>query len=363
MKLSKISAALLLTAATAASALIPTAASAKQPRPYGDVQVLATFPTPPGFPEGIAVKGNKVYVSGPARFGTAGQGPSVVVAFNRDTGATEATYPTVGEALAFEHANSCIAFDGDGKLHVLNTQLGIYRLDTGSGQQEPYSAPFPDLPACSAAPAPCSPTLFDAPSLPNDIAFDEDGSAYVTDSMQATIWRVAPGGGTPQIYFQDARLGTVPGGIGANGIRLSPDRSKAYVAVTIDPMGQAYIYTLPLVAQPSAADLTEFKHFAPTDLPDGIAFGKSGNLYVAVATPGLSGVVILDANGDEVGRLKNDVPGDIAPYDSPANIAFDGHGSILLTNHAFATMIPSHFNVLDVYVGDKGSPLSKPELP
>jgi hypothetical protein len=32
-------------------------------------------------------------------------------------------------------------------------------------------------------------------------------------------------------------------------------------------------------------------------------------------------------------------------------------------NHAFATMIPSNFNVLDVYVGDKGSPLSKPGLP
>jgi sugar lactone lactonase YvrE len=362
MKLSKITAALLLAVAAVSSTLLP-AVNAEKARAYGDVQVLATFPTPPGFPEGIAVKGNKVYVSGPARFGTAGQGPSVVVAFNRDTGATEATYPTAGEALAFEHANSCIAFDGNGKLYVLNTQLGIYRLDTGSGQQEPYSAPFPDLPACSAAPAPCSPTLFDAPSLPNDIAFDEDGNAYVTDSMQATIWRVAPGGGTPQIWFQDARLATFPGGIGANGIRLSPDRSKAYVTVTLDQTGAGYIYTLPLVAQPTAADLAVFKAFAPTDLPDGIAFGKSGNLYVAIATPGLSGVVILNTSGAEVGRLANAAPGDIAPYDSPANIAFDGHGSLLLTNHAFATMIPSHFNVLNVYVGDKGSPLSKPELP
>src|ERR1044071_5409970 len=115
MKLPKIASAIILSAFISAT-LLP-AAQAKQPRPYGDVQILATFPTPPGFPEGIAVKGNKVYVSGPARFGTAGQGPSVVVAFNRDTGATEETYPTQGEALAFEHANSCIAFDGDGKLY------------------------------------------------------------------------------------------------------------------------------------------------------------------------------------------------------------------------------------------------------
>src|SRR5262249_56258803 len=45
-------------------------------RPFGDVQVLATVPTPPGFPEGIAVRGDKVYVAGPARFGTAGDGQS-----------------------------------------------------------------------------------------------------------------------------------------------------------------------------------------------------------------------------------------------------------------------------------------------
>ena len=364
MKLTRIAAVLLTAAASVSSALLPSVSANPNTRSFGDVKVLATFPTPPGFPEGIAVKGNKVYVSGPARFGTAGQGPSKVVAFNRDTGATEAVYDTQGEALAFEHANSCIAFDGNGKLYVLNTQLGMYRLDTGSGAQESYSTPFPDLPACSAAPAPCSPTSFDAPALPNDIAFDDAGNAYVTDSLQATIWRVAPGGGAPQIWFQDARLGTAPpDGIGVNGIRLSPDRTKAFVAVTIDPMFQSYIYTLPLVAAPQASDLAEFHHFGPGSLPDGIAFGRSGNLYVAIATPGLSGIAILDPSGAEINRLDNGAPGLINPYDSPANIAFNGHGSLLVTNHAFATGFPSQFTILDVYVGDKGDPLDKPDLP
>lgn len=363
MKLSKIASTLFLTAAAAACSFFTLDAAAKQPRPYGDVQVLATFPAEPGFPEGIAVKGNRVYVSGPARFGTAGTGPSTVVAYNRDTGATEATYTTQGEALAYEHANSCIAFDGQGRLYVLNIQLGMYRIDTGSGQQESYSTPFPDLPACDGNNAPCSPTFFDAPSLPNDIAFDEDGSAYVTDSLQATIWRVPAGGGTPQIWFQDARLGTVPNGIGANGIRLSPDRSKVFVVVSIDPTGLPFIYTLPLVAQPQASDLAVFKAFTPGDIPDGIAFGKSSNLYVAIATPAASGVVILNPAGAETGRLTNPAGSPFFPYDSPASIAFDGHGSLLLSNHAFATMIPTNFTVLDVYVGDKGSPLSKPDLP
>jgi sugar lactone lactonase YvrE len=363
MKLPKIASAVILAAAACAS-LLPAANAAGAARPYGDVKVLATFPAEPGYPEGIAVKGNKVYVSGPARFGTAGTGPSVVVAYNRATGATEATYTTEGEALQYDHANSCIAFDGAGRLYVLNLQLGMYRLDTGTGQQESYSTPFPDLPACDGTNAPCSPTGFDAPALPNDVAFDEDGSAYVTDSLQATIWRVPAGGGAPQVWFQDARLGTVPvQGIGANGIRLSPDRSKAYVSVTIDPMGKSYVYTLPLTAAPQAGDLKVFKAFGPTDLPDGIAFGKSGRLYVAIATPGLSGIAVFDQNGFEVGRLKNALPGMVSPYDSPANVAFDGQGSLLATNHAFATGIPENFTVLDVYVGDKGSPLSKPDLP
>src|SRR5215211_5581026 len=156
MKLPRIAAAVLL-AATAASTSLLTSVSADSPdvRPYGDAKVLATFPTPPGYPEGIAVRGNKVYVSGPARFGTAGEGPSTVVAFNRDTGATEATYATQGEALDFEHANSCIAFDGQGRLYVLNIQIGMYRIDTGSGAQESYSTPFPDLHPCDSNPAPC----------------------------------------------------------------------------------------------------------------------------------------------------------------------------------------------------------------
>jgi sugar lactone lactonase YvrE len=357
---------LMLTATLIAAALasLAPAAAAKPPaRPFGDVRVLATFPTPPGFPEGIAVKGNKVYVAGPARFGTAGTGPSHVFAFDIKTGELVHTYPTQGENLLGEHANSCVAFDGQGRLYVLNTQIGLYRIDTGSGQQEPYSSPFPDLKPCldGVQGPPCSPTVGDAPALPNDIAFDEAGNAYVTDAMQATIWRVPAGGGAPQIWFQDARFDSPF--VGVNGIRLSPDRTKVFLSVTTDLLGGAYIYTLPLAAAPQAADLSVFKQFAPGDLPDGIAFGKSGDLYVTIATPLASGIEVLRPDGSTGASLRNPPGSPIFPYDSPANIAFDAHGSLLVTNHAFATGIPSQFTVLDVYVGDTASPLAKPMLP
>jgi len=334
-------------------------------RPFGDVKSLATVPFPPGFPEGIAVNGNRVYVAGPASFDTAGTPASKVFAYDVKTGELLRTYEIQGENTQFPHANSCIAFDDNARLYVVNLQLGVVRLDLVSGAQENYAAPLPDLLPCSETQSsPCSPTAVNAPPLPNDIAFDQDGNLYLTDSFQATIWRIPSGGGQPQIWFQDSRLDTP---FGANGLRLSPDRTKIYFAVTAEGVGEfgnflgGKIYTLPLVSSPSANDLQVF-HQYNGEAPDGIAFGKSGNLYVVQAAPFNSGISILAPNGTEITRLTNPVGSPISPYDSPANAAFSKQGSLLLTNHAFATGIPANFTVLDVFVDDKESPLVRPSI-
>ena len=91
-------------------------------------------------------------------------------------------------------------------------------------------------------------------------------------------------------------------------------------------------------------------------------FGRSGNLYVMLAAPGNSGISILRPDGTEITQLHNTTD-PFSPYDSPANAAFDKHGSLLVTNHAFATMIPAHYAVLSVFVDDKESPLVKPNVP
>jgi sugar lactone lactonase YvrE len=107
-----------------------------------------------------------------------------------------------------------------------------------------------------------------------------------------------------------------------------------------------------------------FHQYGPGDLPDGVAFGDSGLLYVAIATPGNSGISMLTPEGEQKARLSNPID-PIKPYDSPANVAFKGKGSILVTNHAFVTGVldPRAFTVLDVYIGDVASPLEKPMLP
>ena len=74
---------------------------------------------------------------------------------------------------------------------------------------------------------------------------------------------------------------------------------------------------------------------------------------------------ILNPDGSEFARLVNRPLSLINPYDSPANIAFDGQGNLLLTNHAFVTgqVLPSQFQILKVFVGDVASPLAEPLLP
>jgi sugar lactone lactonase YvrE len=344
-----------------AFAVMPLVAFADNPhtRPFGDVQTLAPFPVPPGSPEGIAVKGNKAYVSGPARFGTAGGPPSIVIVYDTRTGEQLETIQIQGEDTTQEHANSCVAFDGQGRLYVVNTQLGIVRIDLGSGVQTVYASPITPL-------GPVTPTHF---PLPNDIAFDPAGNLYLTDSFQATIWRIAPSGAlphTPQVWFQNDALATP---FGPNGIRLNPDRTKIYFVVTAEGVGEfgftgGKIYTLPLVDAPTADDLQVFHQYSGEG-PDGIAFGNSGKLYVMLASPGFFGVSILSPTGAEVARIGNPPApppvGFITPFNSPANGAFDKHGSLLVTNHTF--VFAGNESVLSVYVDDNESPLVKPNVP
>lgn len=317
----------------------------------GDSKVVAPVPLP-GYPEGIAVRGNRFYVSGPAAFGQP-LGSAYVNAYNIKTGALEATYPiTVSNPFAGMSGASCVAFGPDGKLYVVEPFVGVIRMDLDPLNTQSVYAPF--VPA--------------GPSLLNDLAFDDDGNLYVTDSFQATIFRVPPGGGAPVVWFADARLAgdpLVP--FGVNGIRIDKNNKQVYVTVTAENATlDGVVYRLPLVASPTAASLEEFHRypFTPPFLPgpDGIAFGKSGKLYVALA--GTSQISVLRQDGSEEARYSGPAvnPGgllDPLPWANPANIAFDNHtGSLLVTNHAsLVPYDPRLFAVFDVFVDDKGAPL------
>jgi DNA-binding beta-propeller fold protein YncE len=354
-----------------ATVLFSSGAGAKPA--FGDGSVLSTIGAEAsycagetgcngGFPEGVVVVGDRVYVAGPATFGTAGKGPSVVTVLHRANGDLLAEIPIEGEFTAFEHALSGITADGEGNVYALSTQLGVVRIER-HGQtytQSSYAPPLPDLPVCSpGGPTPCSPTFIDLPPISNEMTFDEDGYLYVTDSLQATVFRVPPGGGSTDVWFQSLLLSGnlgAPLPFGANGIKVSPDRDFVYVIVTFDPFdaSQGQVYRIPLLEAPVETDMQLFHTFGGFVVPDSLVFGESGTLYVSLA--GSSQVALLDTDGNQTAVISGP-SGSAIPFDGPATMAFDdATKSLLVANHAIFGD-PAHFSILSVYVGEKGDPL------
>jgi sugar lactone lactonase YvrE len=325
-----------------AALVIPSSA---QVRPVGDSEQFATVPLP-GFPEGIAVRGNRVYVSGPANFGM--NDTPMVWAFDLNSRALVAQYPVqFANPYAGMRGLSCIAFGPDGKLYAVEPFVGIVRMHVNPSNQQEIYATFPPPPG---------------PSLLNDLDFDANGNLYVTDSFQGTIYRVPAGGGPAVVWFQDSRLlGNPDLPFGVNGIRVDAPRNRVLFTVTVRGDFSGAVYSLPLVDQPVATDLAEVHVFGgPLPAPDGIAIDNSGRIYVALA--GANAVSVLSANGIEERVFEGParIPGTAAvlPWANPANIAFDhDQRTILVTNHA--SLVPynaSLFAVFDVVVAAKGSP-------
>jgi sugar lactone lactonase YvrE len=309
-------------------------------RPNGDSKLFAPVPAP-GYPEGIAVRGHRAYVAGPAAFGLTAA--PVVFEFNTNTGALTRQFPiTISNPFAGIRAASCLAFGEDGKLYVIEPFVGIIRMNLDNANTQSVYATFPPS----------------QNSLLNDLAFDDNGNLFVTDSFAGIIYRVPAGGGAAQVWFQDPRLlGNPELPFGVNGIRIDKQGKRIYFSVTVRNDFSGAIYSLPLSKAPTAAQLTEVHVYpstpaTPVPAPDGIAFANNNKLYVTLA--GSSQISVLNSSGNEI-RLYS-APANGVPWANPANIAFDDdHDRILVTNHAsLVPFDPSLFLVFDVAVNDKG---------
>jgi sugar lactone lactonase YvrE len=310
----------------------------------GKARLIASIP-PPASPEGVVVSGGRVYVSGPAKFGTAGQGPSALWAFDPLTRENVWRFDVRGEDLAAEHALSCVAADAQGRLYVLSTQLGVLRIDPSRDTQEQYAPPFPHLETTP-------PYL---PALPNDLAFDAAGALYVSDSLQGALYRIPPGGGRVDVWFQDPRLATP---FGPNGLRVDPTNRFVYFTLTTDVDGRSgRVYRLPRVDRPAAGDLEKVHVYEYGEGPDGLAFADSGRIYVALAYA--SQISVLSPEGVEQTRFSGPIS-DAIPFDGPANIAFSVPGVAFVTNHASTSQIVPHMVLFGLGVDERGGPLFKP---
>ena len=195
-------------------------------------------------------------------------------------------------------------------------------------------------------------------SMWNDLVFDGAGNLYVPDD-KPRIWRVTPDG-MASIWFTDARLTGFFGFAGGPlGGRIDPTGKWLYFSITVslDHPLAALIYRVRLVDHPTASDL-ELVHefpFDPTQAPPqatGLAFAKSGNLYVSLLGP--NQIAVLDPAGNEIRRISSPL------FHSPWGLAFMGQ-SLLVTNGDLEPGDnPDAWKVFKVFVGETGLRLNRP---
>lgn len=318
-------------------------------RAVGDSRFITSVGAP-GYPEGLAIRDGKFYVSGPAAFGA---GFATVFVHDLATGALLNTISITGEP--FPGGASCLTFDDQGNLYVLVELLGVIRIDRQTQAQTVYAPPVPVQFNYAGS---------QGPYLLNDLAFDKKGNLYITDSFQASIWKVPAGGGAPQLWLHDDRLN---GLFGPNGIRIDRSKNTMYFTQTTDAGFAGYLFRLEIKDHPVYADLELLHVWAPSAAgfagPDGLELSKSGKVYVALAGASRISVIdpsIADIAANEVsvfsGPAATGNPAQPLAWANPANIAFDGEtGRMLVTNHASLVdpINPALFAVFDVFVNDR----------
>jgi len=154
----------------------------------------------------------------------------------------------------------------------------------------------------------------DQAGAPNDLAFDDDGSLFVTDPLLGEIWHVDEDGNA-SVFLQHALLAGNPADpallfrqVGVNGIAFDRQHRNLYVSNT----DQGTILRIDLRA-PTPLPVV-FAQDARLRGADGIAFDQSGELYVAVNKTDT--LVSVDKRGrvsvlESGGRL-----------DAPSSVAF-----------------------------------------
>jgi sugar lactone lactonase YvrE len=326
-------------------------------RPVGDTRIFTRVPAP-GHPEGILVRNGIVYVgTHTSMTGNAGGAPSRIFRYDLATGQPIDDYTIQGQNLTAVHGLVGMAWGPDHRLYVADRNPPrVLALDySASPPVQVTYATFPNLERCLSAPPPCAPSTNPGDSLVDGLAFDSKGVLYVSDVQKATIFRVPFGGGLGAIWFQDPRL---DGPFGVNGLAVEPGGERLFLAVTIsnppDSAVQGSIYTLPLSGgRPKPADLTLVHRFPePMACPDGIVFGRSGRLYATLACT--NQISILEPTGTEVTRFPTAAENtrQEVPWDTPASMALDGRGGLLVTNQSYVNALPEHWVVFDSWVDD-----------
>lgn len=333
----------------------PVAAADRAAKEVPDaVSVFASVPAP-GHPFGIAVDDHRIYVSTSAGDFFAGHqnsGDERVFTYDESGNLLGAT--TIDTADNSDMGLFGLALDGNSgsnhKLYVADMNGRILRLDLGRHPAVPQL--FSEVPASTGLAGDWRKAMW------NDLVFDKSGNLYVPDD-KPRIWRVSQDG-TASIWFSDPRLTGFFGFAGGPlGGRIDPTGQWLYFSITASaefPL-EAVIYRVRLVDHPTASDLQLVHRFPfdPTQAPPqatGLAFGKSGNLYVSLL--GSNQIAVLDPAGNETRRISD------PRFHSPWGLAFMGNALLVANGDLEPGDNPEAWKIFRVDVGETGLPLNRP---
>ncbi len=304
------------------------------------------------YPEGITSWDGHVFVG---TYNFVSPGNSRIFVFNAQTGALE---HSIGDSTGQELVSA-------GPLLGLTINPGtgdLFAAANGTGNilrvENPASA-NPTISIYSTYPTDTKP-----PPGPEDLAFNDNGWLYASDSNNGRLYAIPPGGGTPQLMFgpsgsgakfSDQGLFAQPEpGFAPNGLVFSKDFRTLYAANTdtdsvlalgVDPNGMLD-GTIKVLAQNLNNDLMEeptgFEGLkrpdtrigitagTPLNGPDGLALDEQGHIWVASVFG--DNLTELDPNtGAILGTVGSSAITQHGLLNAPASLTFVGH-NVLATN-------------------------------
>src|SRR3954452_16668927 len=337
-------------------------------RAKGNTKLFAPVPAP-GAPEPVVIAPDgTVYTATLNAESGDTKAPSKVFAFTPD-GKLKRAYDIKGQDLSAEHGLSGMAMDADGFLYIGSlAPPAIYRLDPKTGRQTTY-ATLRDVPICSdTVKTDCSNAGQDMKPWPDYIVIAPDGSIYETDSLQALIWKVPPGGGKGQVWLTDNRLQSLigPPAFGPSAMKLGPDHRTLWFTTVEGPTGDGdpsagRIWRVPIHDDGTPGPLNQFYVAQSADAPGGMGFARSGDVYVTLT--GSNAIAQIGPDGKEKTRFPDPVTNMTfaPPLDGPLDVAFRGN-SLLVANSGFVSNNASSFAILDVNVGEPGYDVLRPKI-
>ncbi|HEV2814224.1 MAG TPA: hypothetical protein VGW10_13300 [Solirubrobacteraceae bacterium] len=321
--------------------LVLAAAPAAQARDRWDTEVFALVPTP-GYPAHAYVAPNGRVYEGTYMNPNGDTVPSRVFEYEGD-GTLLRSWTVRGQQLDQPHGVQVATSDGSGRLVLLDkAPPRDLLLDRATGEQSEYAT-------------------FPAGSIPNYAAWGPDGALYVTDYGQAILWRIPPGGGTPEQWLADPRFDG--GDFGTTGLELAADQRTLMVAVQSQAGGAAgnpatgRLFTIPINPDGTPGEMEQLWESRPADGPDGFGIAKSGTIYMSLLAS--NQLAVIGPDGKERERFPSAPgPGENGsgvPFDSPSNASFLGT-RVMVASQSYFAGDRSHHVIHDVETGEEGLP-------